>query len=54
MDTRILLMCCLFAGVLINIGLRGMGWIASLIVPGLMIGFVFYLIIEAMRWMKRT
>lgn len=52
-DSRLLLILCLFAGVLINVGLHGMGWIARLVVPGLMIGVVFYVIIQVAMWGKK-
>lgn len=40
-----LLFLCLFAGIIVNIGTRGLGYVAHLVVPGLGFGFVLWVAI---------
>jgi len=44
-DWRILLPICILMGVVVNSGLRGIGWLAHFLMPGLMLGVVLFVII---------
>lgn len=46
MDSKLLLPICLLGGLVVMIGLRGIGWIAHLLVPGLVLGVVFFAILK--------
>lgn len=52
-DSKFVLVLCLFAGLVIYNGLRGIGWIAHVVVPGLVLGLVFYGAVEAIKWVRR-
>jgi hypothetical protein len=44
---KTLLPLCLLAGLLVMIGLRGIAFLAHLLIPGLILGIVFYFLIVA-------
>jgi hypothetical protein len=48
----ILLFACLFFGIVINIGLRGLGYVAHLIVPGLFLGALVYGVISVVMLVR--
>lgn len=48
-----LLAFCLLLGVVLMIGLRGLGWIAHLVVPGLLLGAGLYAVIQIVLWVKK-
>lgn len=52
-DNKFILLACLFVGLVIYNGLRGIGWLAHMFVPGLALGLVFYVAILGVRWMRQ-
>lgn len=52
-DSKFLLILCLFLGVVIYTGLRGVGWIAHMLVPGLTLGLVLFGLVAAVKWLRR-
>lgn len=50
---RLTLTICLFTGVLVNVGLHGIGWISRMVVPGLMLGGVFFVLIYLLLAFRR-
>lgn len=53
MNDRVLIPLCLLAGVLVINGTRGIGWIAHFVVPGLVLGLVFWALVRFMMWIRR-